>query len=160
MNSRYPSSGWYDAAKSNPICKILGGSWFSLHLQREAPFGNDSITFRYIPFWSWRYKDYKNIFFWKSDEFFLHLQEGGALWKWLYDLQIYISLSTQGHAVSEYIWLWGSICKTLGGSLVLCTFRSETPFGNDSMTFRYISFWSWCYKDPREIFLLEIGRIV
>ena len=29
----------------------------------------------------------------------------------------YIYPSTLGHVVSEYIWLWGSISKTLGGVL-------------------------------------------
>ena len=30
----------------------------------------------------------------------------------------YTYLSTLSHVGSEYIWLWGAICKTLGGSLI------------------------------------------
>ena len=69
--------------------------------------------------------------------FFMHLQERDALGKRPLEMK-YTYPNTLSHVVSEYIWLWGSISKILGVvACFLCTFRRETPFGNEVYLSKY-----------------------
>ena len=88
--------------------------------------------------------------------FFLHLQEGDALWK----KNIYISKYPRSCSFRIYMGIWAFLQNPRSGCLFYLNLQEGGALRIHYMTFRYISFWSQGPQDSSDIFTFKIGLIV
>ena len=53
--------------------------------------------------------------------------------------------STLGHVVSEYIWLWGSISKTLGGVREQTDRQTDRSYNFIIVDFKFLEFYKYTH---------------